>query len=114
MGTSTYDKDQVFDIAKYVEANSPLDEVVQMFMRVMDRDRWFAKAQWYAMGRMHYEAAPLEDSDGRDDEPGSAAGFAYLYRQMMEDFTDRRRPEALPLHTAWANYTGSLGGTIEP
>lgn len=108
-----YDKEQVFDLAQHVEEQSPHGPVVEMFIRVMDADQWFAKGQWYAMGRMYHEAAPLSTADGRPDEAGSAAGFALLYQQMLVDFRDRKRAEVIPLHTAWANYVTNLGGTIE-
>lgn len=114
MGTSTYDKDQVFDVEQHMEAGRPIDEVVEMFTRVMDMDQWFAKGQWYAMGRMFHEPAPLKDIHGQPDLAGSAAGFAYLFQEMMRAFKDRERGDTVPLHTAWATYVASLGGTIEP
>lgn len=109
-----YDKDQVFDLETVTEAERPIDQIAGQITAMMQRDGWFMKAQGYALGRMHYEAAPLEDADGRDDETGSAAGFALAYQRMMSDFTERRRPAVLDIDVAWANYAGSLGGTIEP
>lgn len=108
-----YDKTQVYDVQ--AEPTRPLDEIVEAITRLMDADQWYAKAQWYAMGRMHYEAAPLElpGEDGRDDEEGSAAGFALQYQQMMADFVARKRPDVIGVAKAWEHYAASLGGTIE-
>lgn len=109
-----YDKTQVFDVEAERTGERPIDVIARQITKAMQADAWFTKAHGYALGRMHYEAAPLEDADGRDDEAGSAAGFGLLYQRMMVDFTERRRTSVLDIDVAWANYAGSLGGTIEP
>lgn len=107
-----YDKDQVFDVEEHTEATS-VDPVIDTMIRLMDADRWFAKAQWYAMGRMYCEPAVLKTASGEPDEAGTAAGFGYAYQRMMIQFRDRERTEAVPLHHAWANYVASVGGTVD-
>lgn len=116
-----YDKTQVYDVETEVapEPVTPLDEVVGTVKRLMESDRAYTAALWYAYGRLYCEVSPLADPP--DDVPESQApsdedaaiGFALQFQQMMLAFHDGTRRTVVKMEAAWDNYTASAGGTIE-
>jgi hypothetical protein len=119
--TMGYDKRRVYDVEVEIapEPVHPLDEMVTAVKRLMESDRAYTAALWYAYGRLYYETSPLPtpgDEVPEADVPSeedAAMGFAVQFQRMMSDFHDGTRRDVVRMVDAWDHYERSAGGTIE-
>lgn len=116
-----YDKRTVYDVEVEIapEPVHPLDEIVAGVKALMESDRAYTAALWYAYGRLHYETSPLPEPGDevpeaqvpRDED--AALGFAVQYQRMAAAFHAGERRDMVRMETAWDSYGRSGGGTIE-
>lgn len=108
-----YDKTQAYDQTKDAEPTSALEDMTTYLSGVLDSDRWYTKALWYAYGRLYCEPAVLTNAAGEVDDEATAVGFALAYQRMMLAWHTRQRTLTVDVADAWTNYTATAGGSIE-